>query len=122
MSPKTDKKTARIKRHRRVKKKLSGTSERPRLCIYKSIKHIYAQVINDENGTTLVTRSTLSPDVQGELSDGNNIETAKIVGKAIGKAALDKGIEAVVFDRSGYRYHGKVKALADAAREAGLRF
>ena len=89
--------------------------------MYKSIKHIYAQIIDDENGVTLVSASTLSPDIRGKIA-GNNIETAKLVGEAIGKRALQNNITKVVFDRGGYLYHGKVKALAEAAREAGLEF
>ena len=98
-----------------------GTSERPRLSVYKSIKHIYAQIIDDQNGTTLVSASTLSADVRGK-APGNNIEAAKLVGSEIGKKAVEKNIASVVFDRGGYPYHGKLKALADAAREAGLKF
>ena len=98
-----------------------GTSEQPRLSVYKSIKHIYAQVIDDQNGVTLAAASTLSSDVRDKVS-GNNIEAAKLVGDEIGKKAVEKNIKNVVFDRGGYRYHGKLKALAEAAREAGLKF
>jgi large subunit ribosomal protein L18 len=91
------------------------------LSVYKSIKHIYAQIIDDQNGTTLVSASTLSTDVRDKAS-GNNVEAAKLVGSEIGKKAVEKNIASVVFDRSGYPYHGKLKALADAAREAGLKF
>jgi large subunit ribosomal protein L18 len=122
LSPKLDKRSARIKRHRRVRKKVFGTTERPRLCVFKSIKHIYAQIIDDENGLTLASASTLSSDVRDKISGGNNAEAAKAVGEVIGKKAVEKDITKVVFDRGGYLYHGKVKALAEAAREAGLNF
>jgi len=112
---------ARKRRHLRVRKKVFGTTERPRLCVYKSEKHIYAQIINDENGTTLVAASTNEPALR-DVTKGCNIESAKKVGELIAKKALEKGISKVVFDRSGYLYHGRVKALADAAREAGLEF
>ena len=122
MSPKLDKRSARLRRHKRVRKKLFGTPERPRLCVFKSIKHIYAQIIDDENGLTLVTASTLSSDLRAKISGGNNAEAAKAVGEVIGRKAVEKNITNVVFDRGGYLYHGKVKALAEAAREAGLSF
>ena len=122
MSPKLDKRSARFRRHRRVRKKVSGTPERPRLCVFKSIKHIYAQIIDDENGLTLVSASTLSPDLRDKISGGSNTEAAKAIGELIGKKAVEKDITNVVFDRGGYLYHGRVKALAEAAREAGLSF
>ncbi len=122
MSPKLDKRSARLKRHRRVRKKVFGTPERPRLCVFKSIKHIYAQIIDDENGHTLVSASTLSSDVRDKIPGGNNAEAAKAVGEVIGRKALEKDITSVVFDRGGYLYHGKVEALAEAARKAGLSF
>jgi len=122
LSSEVDKKQARIKRHRRVRKRVYGTSERPRLSVYKSLNHIYAQIIDDVSGRTLVSASTLSPDVREKIKSGGNIESAKLVGEAIGKKALDKNISKVVFDRGGYPYHGRVKALAEAAREAGLEF
>ena len=90
--------------------------------MFKSLKHIYAQIIDDQNGITLAAASTFSPDVRDKVTGGNNIEMAKLVGEAIGKRAIEKDIAKVVFDRGGYLYHGKVKALADAAREAGLEF
>jgi large subunit ribosomal protein L18 len=117
-----DRKNARIRRHIRVRKKIFGVPERPRLSVFRSIKNIYAQIIDDQNGVTLVTMSTLSPEIREKVSGVNNIQAAKVVGEAIGKKALDNNITKVVFDRSGYIYHGKVKALADAAREAGLQF
>lgn len=116
------KKYARIKRHRRVRKKLSGTPERLRLSVFKSVNHIYAQIIDDVSGTTLLTTSTLTPDVRERVKNSGNIEAAKVVGEAIGKKALENNILNVVFDRGGYPYHGRVKALAEAAREAGLIF
>jgi large subunit ribosomal protein L18 len=122
LSPKLDKRSARFRRHRRVRKKVFGTPERPRLCVFKSIKHIYAQIIDDENGLTLVTASTLSSDLRAKISGGNNAEAAKAVGEVIGRKAVEKDITNVVFDRGGYLYHGRVKALAEAAREAGLSF
>lgn len=111
----------RARRKKRIRKKLSGTTERPRMSVFRTAKHIYAQVINDETGTTLCAASTLSKDVRGEL-EGDKTAAAKKVGAAIAKACSDKGIEKVVFDRNGFIYHGRVKALADAAREAGLSF
>jgi len=112
---------ARKRRHLRVRRKTFGTEDRPRLCVFKSERHIYAQIINDENGHTLVAASTLDPAIRDSVK-GVNIESAKLVGDLIAKKALKKGIHAVTFDRSGYIYHGRVKALADAAREAGLDF
>ena len=122
MSPKSDKMSARLGRHRRVRKKVLGTPECPRLSVFRSLKHIYAQIIDDQNGITLASASTLSPDVRDEIAGSSNIEAAKAVGKAIGKRAMEQNITSVVFDRGGYLYHGKVKALAEAVREAGLRF
>lgn len=122
MSPKLDRRSARLRRHKRVRKKVFGTPERPRLSVFKSIKHTYAQIIDDENAVTLVSASTLSPDVRDKISDSNSIEAAKTVGEAIGRKAIEKNITSVIFDRGGYLYHGKVRALAKAAREAGLTF
>jgi len=122
LSPKLVKKYARIKRHRRVRKKVFGTPERLRLCVFKSINHIYAQIVDDVSANTLLTVSTLTPDVREKVKNGGNIEPAKAVGEAIGKKALEKNIYNVVFDRGGYPYHGRVKALAESAREAGLIF
>jgi len=113
----------RKRRHLRVRKKVFGTPERPRLCVFRSAKHIYAQIIDDIAGRTLVSASTLSPDVKKQLTGyPGNIESAKVVGKVIGRKAIDMGIKKVVFDRGGFLYHGRVKALADAAREEGLEF
>lgn len=106
-------------RHERVRRKIFGTPDRPRLNIYKSNRNIYAQLVNDVDGVTLTSASTLDKSLNIK---GCNIESAKVVGKVIAERALDKGIEEVVFDRSGYIYHGRVKALADSAREAGLKF
>ena len=109
-----------ITRKKRVRAKISGTPQRPRLSVYKSNTNIYAQLIDDVNGVTLASANSLQKDVAE--SEHANVETAKKVGAAIGKRALEAGIEGVVFDRNGYLYHGKVKALAEAAREAGLKF
>lgn len=122
MSPLAEKKLARVKRKVRVRKKIRGTSERPRLNVFRSARHIYAQVIDDTTGTTIVTASTLITDVASGLSSTGNQEAAKKVGAEIARRALEKNIKAVVFDRSGFLYHGRVKALADAAREHGLSF
>jgi large subunit ribosomal protein L18 len=104
--------------HRRIRRKVRGSSERPRLAVYRSINHIYAQVVDDQRGQTIVSASTIEKDLRG--STGGNIEAARRIGKAIAERALEKGIESVVFDRGGYLYHGRIKALTDAAREAGL--
>lgn len=122
MSSKLEKRDARLKRHKRIRKKVSGTTERPRLSVFRSLKHIYAQIINDEEGVTLVSICTLSPEIKEQIQYGGNIAVSKIVGELIAKKALEKGIKTVVFDRGGYIYHGRVKALAEAAREAGLQF
>ncbi len=104
--------------HARIRAKLSGTTERPRLNVYRSLNHIYAQVIDDQTGQTLVSSSSL----QLKLKTGGNVASAKEIGKAVAEKAVEKGIKKVVFDRGGYLYHGRIKALADAAREAGLEF
>ncbi|CUH95165.1 hypothetical protein P22_1235 [Propionispora sp. 2/2-37] len=117
-----NKNVSRQKRHRRVRKNILGTAERPRLNVFRSLTHIYAQIINDQTGTTLVSASTLDKEVKGKLEYGGNIEAAKVVGAEIAKRALAQGISKVVFDRGGYIYHGRVAALAAAAREAGLEF
>jgi len=115
---------ARVLRHERLRKKLSGTTERPRLCVFRSLKNIYAQIIDDENGKTLVSASSLEPDVQavGKTLDKNKKDVAKAVGALVAQRATSAGISTVVFDRGGYQYHGRVQVLADAARERGLRF
>ncbi|MCY6371543.1 50S ribosomal protein L18 [Clostridium ganghwense] len=120
MFKKNDRKKARVKRHLRVRNKISGTAERPRLSVYRSEKNIYAQIIDDIAGTTLVSASTLDKDFTEKV--GSNKESAKVVGQLIAKKAVEKGIEEVIFDRGGYVYHGRVKELAEGAREAGLRF
>jgi large subunit ribosomal protein L18 len=110
------------RRHRRVRKDVNGSTERPRLAIFRSLQHIYAQVIDDTEQHTLVAASSLEPELKSKLSTGGNIEAAAEVGKLIAERAKAKGIELVVFDRGGNLYHGRVQALADAAREAGLNF
>ena len=118
MIKKIDTKAARVRRHARVRKNISGTAERPRLNVFRSAKHIYAQVIDDTTGKTLLSCSSL----ELKLENGGNIEAAKKVGEAIAKKCLENNIESIRFDRGGYVYHGRVQALADAAREAGLKF
>jgi len=120
ISEKRGKWERRIRRHRRVRKKVRGTAERPRLSVFRSLKHIYAQIINDEEGRTLVAASSLSPEIRG--MQGAKTDIARAVGRLIAQKALEKGITKVVFDRGGYKYHGRVKALAEGAREAGLLF
>ena len=112
----------RVKKHRRMRNHLSGTTQRPRLAVFRSNNHMYAQIIDDTVGKTLVAASTLEKDVKAEIEKTNNVDAAAYVGTVIAKRAIEKGIKAVVFDRGGYIYHGKIKALADAAREAGLEF
>jgi len=115
-----DRNAARIKRHKRVRSKITGTPERPRLNVFRSASHIYAQIIDDVNQITLVSANSMQKDFGGGY--GGNVEGAKKVGAKIAKAAAEKGISEVVFDRGGYLYHGRVQALADAAREGGLKF
>jgi large subunit ribosomal protein L18 len=113
---------ARLSRHARVRKKISGTSERPRLCVYRSLKHIYAQIIDDSENRCLITVSSLSKDVTDQLGDAKGkTSLSTVVGKVIAEKAKAVGIEAVTFDRGGYLYHGRVKALAEGAREGGLK-
>lgn len=112
----------RKKRHLRVRKKVFGTPERPRLNVFRSNKHIYAQIIDDLKGHTLVAASTLDKELRDQIENGGNVEAAAKVGALVAKRALEKGITKVVFDRGGYKYHGRVKALAEAVREAGLEF
>jgi len=114
--------TSREKRRARIRKKLSGTSERPRLTVYKSLKHMYAQIVDDTAGKTIVSVSSNSKALKGEVSEDDKTGAAKKVGAAVAKAALDKGITQVVFDRNGFDYHGRIAAVAAAAREAGLKF
>ncbi len=112
----------RLARHSRIRKQLTGTPERPRLCVFRSLKNISVQIIDDVNGTTLAAASTLDKDIKAQAAYGGNKEAAKLVGEAVAKRALEKGIETVAFDRGGFLYHGRVKELADGAREAGLKF
>ncbi len=114
--------TPREKRKARIRRKLSGTAERPRLTVYKSLKHMYAQLVDDTAGKTLLSVGTTSKALKGEVKEDDKTAAAKKVGSALAKAALAKGIEAVVFDRNGFDYHGRVAAVAAAAREAGLKF
>jgi large subunit ribosomal protein L18 len=122
MINKIDKNEIRKRKHLRVRKKISGTSDCPRLCVFRSNAHIYAQIIDDKAGSTLVSASSLDKDVKSSVAVGSNIEAAKAVGKLVAERALSKDIKEVVFDRGGYVYHGRVAALAEAAREAGLTF
>ncbi len=122
MISKTSKNMTRLRKHKRVRAKISGTAQRPRLCVFRSLSNTYAQIIDDKTGTTLVSASTLDKEIKGELKSTGNIEAAKTVGRLVAEKASSKGIDEVVFDRGGYIYHGRVKALAEAAREAGLKF
>jgi large subunit ribosomal protein L18 len=117
-----DKAAARRQRHARLRKKLGGTQERPRLCVRRSLHHIYAVLVDDSRGHTLASASTRDRALAGDLSSHTNVDAAKAVGAAIATKAKEAGISQVVFDRGGYKYHGRVRALADAAREAGLTF
>ena len=119
---KKSKNEIRVKKHRRLRNRFSGTAERPRLAVFRSNNHMYAQIIDDTVGNTLVSASTLQKDVKAELEKTNNVDAAAYLGTVIAKKAIEKGITSVVFDRGGFIYHGKIKALADAAREAGLDF
>jgi large subunit ribosomal protein L18 len=120
--PKDASNEVRLRIHKRIRKRLTGASERPRLAVFRSNKHIYAQVIDDAKGTTVTAASTLDVDTKKNMKNGGNIAAAKAVGKLVAERAKAKGVEAVLFDRGGYLYHGRVKALAEAAREAGLKF
>ncbi|GEL78052.1 50S ribosomal protein L18 [Tenuibacillus multivorans] len=120
MITKADKNAVRKKRHHRVRRTLAGTAERPRLNIFRSNKHIYAQLIDDTNGSTVASASTVDPEFKGDST--SNVEAAQQVGELVAKRAVEKGYQTVIFDRGGYLYHGRVKALAEAAREAGLEF
>ncbi len=118
MITQTKRNEIRTRIHVRIREKMTGTGERPRLNIYRSLNHIYAQVIDDQSGTTIASASSL----QMKLKTGGNVASAKEIGKAVAERAIEKGVKKVVFDRGGYLYHGRIKALADAAREAGLEF
>jgi large subunit ribosomal protein L18 len=120
--PRVSSNVVRLRIHQRIRKKLSGTPVRPRLAVFRSNKHIYAQVIDDAKGTTLTAASSLDVDAKKDVKNGGNVAAAKAVGKLVAERAKAKGIDAVLFDRGGYLYHGRIKALADAAREAGLKF
>ena len=122
MVSKKSRSEVRENKHRKLRNRFSGTAERPRLAVFRSNNHMYAQIIDDTVGNTLVSASTLQTDVKAELEKTNNVEAAAYLGTVIAKKALEKGITTVVFDRGGFIYHGKIKALADAAREAGLNF
>ena len=122
MFSKIDKNAVRKVRHHRQRRDLNGTSERPRLNVYRSTNHIYAQVIDDTTGNTLVAASTLDAEIKAELNDKTKTEASKLVGKLVGQRALEKGVKKVVFDRGGYLYTGRVAAVAEGAREAGLDF
>jgi large subunit ribosomal protein L18 len=112
----------RLRVHERIRKKLDGDAGRPRLCVFRSNKHIYAQIVDDSKGQTVTAASSLDEETRSAVKSGGNIAAAKAVGKTVAKRAIDKGIQTVLFDRGGYIYHGRVKALAEAAREAGLKF
>jgi large subunit ribosomal protein L18 len=120
--PGVDREAARRRRHKRIRRKVFGTQERPRLNVFRSLQHIYAQVIDDWAGHTLVSASTIDSEIRPQLDELSKTEQARLVGEVVAERALDKGIEKVVFDRGGYKYHGRVKALAEAAREKGLEF
>lgn len=115
--------TKRLKNKIRIRKKITGTAERPRVAVFKSLKQVYAQIIDDANGVTVMSASSLSKDIVKDIKDAKSkVEKSKIVGKYLGEKAVEKGISEVVFDRSGYRYHGRVQAVAEGAREGGLKF
>ena len=122
MVNKKSRKEVRAKKHMRIRNRFSGTAERPRLAVFRSNNHMYAQIIDDTVGNTLVSASTVEKSVKGELEKTNNVDAAAYLGTVIAKRAIEKGIKEVVFDRGGFIYHGKIAALADAAREAGLEF
>ncbi|QAY67872.1 50S ribosomal protein L18 [Paenibacillus protaetiae] len=122
MITKGDKNKARLKRHLRVRKKINGSAARPRLSVFRSSKHIYAQLIDDVQGVTLASASTADKELAAQIGNGGNVESARKVGQLIAERAKAKGVTEVVFDRGGYLYHGRIQALADAAREAGLEF
>ena len=117
-----ERRLARIKRHKRVRKNISGSSERPRLCIFRSLRHIYAQVIDDKKGTTLVSLSTLDPEIKGKGKYQGNVKAAEMLGSLLAKKLEEKGIKKVVFDRGGYLYHGRVKAVAESTRKGKIVF
>lgn len=122
MITKASRNSVRVKKHNRLRYKINGTSQKPRLTVFRSNKNIYAQLIDDTKGITICSASTSETEVKAKLEKTSNVEAAKVVGQLVGTRAVEKGIKEIVFDRSGYVYHGKVQALADAAREAGLQF
>ena len=122
MAVKTDTRLARKRRHIRVRAKVGGTAVRPRLCVFRSLNHIYAQVVDDSAGYTIVSASSLDAEIRGKVAGKKKTENAELVGSLLAQRALNKGIKQVAFDRGGYQYHGRVKALAEAARKAGLEF
>ena len=122
MVSKESRQKVRVKKHMKIRNRFSGTAERPRLAVFRSNNHMYAQIIDDTVGNTLVSASTLEKDVKAELEKTNNVDAAAYLGTVIAKRAIEKGIDTVVFDRGGFIYQGKIEALADAAREAGLKF
>ena len=122
MTLKIGERAARYRRHRRIRNRVMGTASRPRLCVFRSLNHIHAQIIDDTQGHTLAYGSTLDPEIKKEAAGKTKTEKAKLVGSLVANRGLGKGINEVVFDRGGYKYHGRIKALADAAREAGLKF
>ena len=122
MVSKKSRQEVRLNKHRKQRNRFSGTAERPRLAVFRSNNHMYAQIIDDTVGNTLVSASTLEKDIKAELEKTNNVDAAAYLGTVIGKKAIEAGIKEVVFDRGGFIYHGKIQALADAAREAGLEF
>lgn len=122
MLKKVDRNLKRIERHYKIRNKIAGTPERPRLNVYRSAKHIYAQIIDDATGVTLASASTQDKELREKVAELNKTDAAKLVGQTVGQRAKEKGINAVIFDRGGYLYHGRVKVLADGARESGLEF
>ena len=122
MKPEVNREKARARRHKHIRRRVHGTSERPRLNVFRSLNHIYAQVIDDSAGVTLASASTIDREVRDQVDGLKKTDQARVVGQAVAERALAKGVKKVVFDRGGYKYHGRVKALAEAAREAGLDF
>ena len=122
MFKKANKNASRLQRHKRVRRKITGTTQRPRLCVFRSSNNIYAQIIDDTNRVTVVSASSLDAEIKGAVNHGGNKEAARKVGELVAKRAVEKGITEVVFDRGGYLYHGRVQELAEGAREAGLKF
>ena len=122
MAIKNEREQKRLNRHRRIRKTVSGTTERPRLCVHRSLKNFSAQVIDDTTGKVLLGMTTLAKDIKGKVKNGGNVEAATALGEAFAKKSIDKGIKLVSFDRGGYLYHGRVKAFAEAARNGGMEF